>query len=874
MPDTTLKEFLWYDETGTLIDPTGDILQFDEATPAGPQFEIAAAESDTIEPTVTIVAKTSPIMAPAVAADMQTVSLMSSVELSATLAISTAETTDLATVAGTADLVTAAETPFMAKGWAAGEHYVLARDADGWSIAEPGQNHRVVYVSTKGRTNADGLTPDTPVNLKGLNALMKTLLIDPASPKAGSQEASWHVLFERGRDYGFFAPGYVNGEDSLHPFVIGAYGKGARPVFGNSMKFYEDGASNIVVRDVEFAYSPRTALVKDTDYRLRGIDILGKGHENLLFENVVVRPYNVDARIQSASENITLYRTMILDAHREDPAKGALNWKGAFDNRVSGLFATMADGLLIEESLFDHNGWEDGYRPSGARGPLQPPSMFSHNLYLNYSLTDVTLRDNIVSQAASVGAQLRSGGVIDGTLFFDNNAGLNMLGGGSDGAGNFLGQYGLLLDSVITAPSNKDAIQIGARGTGAQINGAGAVVDTIIAQDGDGLDSRPAGVRNPLRLDSGPDAVSVDGITIYNWGTDPNQTLPGAPSDAALSAVTLDRFAASVLGAGNDRFDLLAQWRSRDVASWDKYPGADDVIAFFRDGFGYAPSAAAAGRTVSFEPDARTEGFRWDNRLNWTDDRGPVADDTVRLDGHAVTYSGETLRIAGLDLGAGGVLRVTHGLLEVLGEGALATGTAGGAVRVANAGQFLFAGYGDPDRLTLSVAGGRAANTSTLDGQVDISVTGGQLLLAEGGGLFELAGGSRLEIRGGGAQVGFDDLSGTARFRLDGGTLAFVFDNDDVAPVTEFRSGRHGTAAPGVVSVFDVTTGIVVADLTALAPSPVDRRFTLVDADSLNGTPGAILFEFLGAAPGMNPELVWDTAAAALYLDIGGQLLF
>jgi hypothetical protein len=848
---------LWSSENSVLIIANSDTIQFLEASTSEAQAPTGVTGPETTE-TGGSEPVSAAIVEPTTVTLQQTGDPLPEPD-------ATSPTADAGILAGP-------DRPAMAKGWAAGEHYVLARDAAGWSIAEPGQNHRVVYVSLTGKANADGLTPGTAVNLDGLDALMKTLLVDPALPKAGSVDASWHVLFERGHDYGHYAPPYVSGEDPLHPFVIGAYGSGSRPVFGKGLTFNQNMASDVLVRDIEFAYSPKTALVKGKDYKLRGIDVIGDGHSNLMFENLVVKPYNSEVRLQSDSDNITFYRTAVLDAHRERPANGAGDWKNALANRISGIYANFVDGLLIEQSLFDQNGWEKGYKPSGARGPLQPPSMYSHNLYLNYELTDVTLRDNIIAQAASVGTQLRSGGVIDGTLFFDNNAGLNMLGGGTDANGNYLGQYGFLIDSVITNPSNKDAISIGARGTGAEIKGSGAVVDTIVAQDGDAPGSGPTGVRNPLRLDGGPDDVSVDGATIYNWGSVPDRTLTTADA-ATLNRITLDRFAASVLGAGKDRFDLLDLWRDRDLSNWDSVPGLEDVLAFFRDGFGYDTTPAAAARTVHFEADPRTDGFRWDNRLNWTDDRGPVSGDTVRLDGHAVTYGGETLRLAALDLGEGGALRVTQALLEVVGDRTLTVGAAGGRVLVDNAGQFLFNGYGGPQRLALTVDGGRAVNTGIVDGLVDLAVSGGQLLLAEAGGRFDLDPGSRLEIKGDGARVGFDAPSGTGMLRLDGGALVFVFDDNGVTPITEFRSGRHGMAEPGVATTLNLTRGTIVIDVSALDPAAADRRFTLVDTDRLRGSLDNVSVEIVGSAPGMDPELVWDTATTALYLDIGGQAL-
>jgi hypothetical protein len=757
------------------------------------------------------------------------------------------------------------------EGWGEGEHYVLARDAAGWSIAEPGENHRMVYVSTRGSAGASGLTPGEAITPGALGALMKTLLVDPARPALGSQMASWHVLFERGQDYGAFSPGYVSGESPLHPFVIGAWGQGDRPVFGKDIDFGATPTSNVLIRDIEFAYSPGTALVRPDSTMVRGIDILGGGHQNLMYENVLVRPYNASPRIQSGAQDVTLYRTTVLDAHREEPAKAGNGWRDTLGDRIQGLYATKVDGLLIEQSLFDRNGWEFGYKPTGAYGASQPPSMYSHNLYIDFGARDVTLRDNVISRGASFGANVRPGGVLDGNLVFGNNAAVNLQSGGRNADGTFAGNYSLLIDTVVTNPANKNAYNIGARGWGVVGNGGGLVADTIAAQDGTGLGSGPTGVRRPLDLrDTSTASFAWEGATVFNWGAAPDVT-PEADgiSKQALLGVTLDAYARALLGGTRDRFDLLRLWRERDRSDWDDIPGADDVTAWFRAGFGYDSPVGGPGRTVTFEGDPRAEGFRWDNRLNWSDDAGPADGDFVRLNGHAVTYGTDTLRLAGLDFGRGGALRVTQALVEVAPQGGTVAGDLGGSVTLANAGQFLFRGYDDADPLRIDVDGGRMVNTGVVAGRVEIDVRGGQAILAEGGGAMTLRAGASLALHGDAARVGFDSPSGTARLTLDGGALRFVFDSDGVSAIGEFRSGRHGTQMPGVTSRADLLDGSLLVDLAGLDPLMADRRFTLIDVDRLEGGLGGLDVTITGVAAGQVARLVWDDAVDALFLDVG-----
>ena len=740
-------------------------------------------------------------------------------------------------------------------GWAEGEHYVLARDAEGWSVAEPGREHRLVHVSPNGDPNADGLTPETAITPDALRPLLETLREGPGRGKDAFKAASWHVLFERGEDYGDFAPAYVSGEDALHPFVIGAYGEGARPIFGGDLRFW-DSDENILVRDIAFGLTEEPA---DRNTSLRGIDVLGSGHENIMFENIVVSPVNANPRIQNNSTNITVYRSSFLDAHYAEPSRA--DWSNTYKDRIQGFYATEVDSLLIEESFADHNGWQEGYLANGAYSDAQPPSMYSQNFYINFSVSNLTFVDNVSSNAASFGAQLRPGGVMDGNVFFGNNAAFNLTAGDPDGDGGFLGNRGLGIDTVATAPSNKDAVKIGARGFGGLVQGEGLAVDLIVAQDGDGLGSGPGGVRRALKVDG----YETEGNTIFNWGSESDQTPYATASPATLLGVAIDGFARAALSPFAAAPDLVAALRSRDRDNWGDVPDAQDIVAYFRAGFGYDPLTTTPGRVVVFEGDPRAEGFRWDNRLNWTDDREPVSGDHVRLDGHAVTYGLDTLELASLGLGEGGVLRVTQGLVAIADAKGLTAGALGGGVELANAGQFIFNGYADDDPLNLEVSGGRAVNTGAATGALQVELEDGQLILAEGGDSFVLNRNAELRVLGDDGEIGFDGAGGQALLRLAGGALIFEAESGGIASIGEFASGRYGTSAPSVRSMIDLRGGSLQVDLGDYDPAN-GLRLRLFDVDSVKGDFRRIDSQIVDAPDGY--EAVFDFDKRAGELDV------
>ena len=60
-------------------------------------------------------------------------------------------------------------------------------------------------------------------------------------------------------------------------------------------------------------------------------------------------------------------------------------------NRGQGLYADGVQGLLIEENVFDHNGWNESVAGAG-------PNMFNQSMYLNTLNTGVQVIGNIIAE--------------------------------------------------------------------------------------------------------------------------------------------------------------------------------------------------------------------------------------------------------------------------------------------------------------------------------------------------------------------------------------------------------------------------------------------------------------------------------------------
>lgn len=745
-------------------------------------------------------------------------------------------------------------------GWGPGAHYTLATDARGRSIVEPGRRHRRIHVTPDGATRGDGASPATAVTPRRAMQIWSGL--SRATP------VSHWLLFERGHGYdieGNLIP-RANGESALHPLVIGAWGRGTRPEISGRIAARNGGGGptrNLVIRDVV----------------LESPVILTGEHRNLLLENVTFRG-EVTAK---GVNGLTIRNSAFLDIHRRDPAGPREKHGGEFGrisparDRISGIYAQGVRGLLIETSLNDMSGWQPGYLDDPTR---QPPTIYSHGYYLNYANRDVTFRENVTLRAASIGAQLRSGGVMVDNVFVDNNVGFNVLAGDAsrgEGTGPYRGNRSFLRGNVVTEAGYRPYQgPPGARAWALEIIGVGSsVLDTVVAHKHDPNDLELAGDpdhianRRAVRqaIFRGPTTgLTVERLRIHNWsspaGNDRHpsqiaaeiapQALPRDPD-----RITVQAFARSQLGRAASVAGLAAGLRTA-WAGTDATPQVARRLGdFFRSGFGLDRPVRSEAGTALFLPDPRGGGLRWDNALNWTiaDIPGRRPGDRAQLAGNRVMFSG-THRLAGLDLGAGGALEIGQGRLTV-SPGPLRT--RGGRIRVSRAGQLVL-DSGEETALALSVEGGRFANDARLAGALDLAVMAGEVLLASPGGEVVIGRGDRLRILGSRALVGMDGRGGgQARLVIeDGGLLEIAPDAGGISTISEFRSGRHAAPAPEVSSRLELGPGAVLrVDLSGVA---LKRKtlFVLAELDSVAGRFDRV--ELTGAHARLTARAVYDHA--------------
>ncbi|MGN7870032.1 hypothetical protein ACTJI6_14240, partial [Paracoccus sp. 22332] len=325
---------------------------------------------------------------------------------------------------------------------------------------------------------------------------------------------------------------------------------------------------------------------------------------------------------------------------------------------------------------------------------------------------DITIRNNLLSRSSSCGVQMRSGLHLEGNLLVDNNLGaaVNSTGG--------VGQFNNVIDNVIySAGYKRVAYEEGALDWGFDVNGPLSSMGGNIIAHGKNPDD-PAEAYKAVNWNDGvsTSAKMTDDTQVWKWGAASRNV--GGLAPAILDKTTIWRRAGERLGK---------EWASipEYVAHVAAAPSIGDIvredIRWTKSRFGSPIPARTAPADLVFYPDPNFDGFRWDNRRNWSskDLPGTHVADSADLDGHFVRFGTVNASVAALALG-GGVLEMTSGRLDV------GTITDAGTILTRLAGQIWIGGAAQP--LSAEVVSGRLALTGAA-ADLDLVARGGQVLL-------------------------------------------------------------------------------------------------------------------------------------------------
>ncbi len=270
----------------------------------------------------------------------------------------------------------------------------VSQGEDGWTNIAPSSDTRIVYVSSSlGDDANDGLTPETA---KKTIAAGKSLLRD--------NSPDW-LLLKRGDVWinEPFKQWTTSGRSAQEPQLISSYGEGPRP------RLLTDGSVlwSAQLSDVDVSYFAVIGLHLESAEGSEPSHAISwhESGENLLFEDLYIESFAVGLNIQNQEDDegtrdVKVRRSIVVDVYSATTFS-----HGAF-------FFGLSD-VVVEENLFDHNGWR-GSRDDTA-------STLNHNIYVqNVGNDNFTVRGNILSRASATGIQLRPGGVLEDNLFVEN----------------------------------------------------------------------------------------------------------------------------------------------------------------------------------------------------------------------------------------------------------------------------------------------------------------------------------------------------------------------------------------------------------------------------------------------------------------------
>ncbi|MBN8612463.1 MAG: right-handed parallel beta-helix repeat-containing protein [Deltaproteobacteria bacterium] len=322
----------------------------------------------------------------------------------------------------------------------------------GWTDLPLGPEARVIYVSSVGGDDGDGhgFSESDPV---------RTLARGYALVRTGRGD---HLLLRRGESWREPFPNWTkSGLSERYPSVIGAYGDGARPRILSTSRSAWTATGDAALDHVAIVGLHFDASGRSRDDNPSGIMRSAAG-VGFLVEDCLFEQYRVNVSINNRSdepmadppiEDVRIRRSVLVDAYaraelRDDGTHKTctvaerdrcgsaecgitdsecthLNCELAEGQIVGeciphsqGFYAGHVAGLVVEENVFDGNGWRDGEVAWRATN-------YNHGMYVQDDSSDVRVSGNVFANASSHGAQVRPGGVVEDNLFAGNAIGLS-----------------------------------------------------------------------------------------------------------------------------------------------------------------------------------------------------------------------------------------------------------------------------------------------------------------------------------------------------------------------------------------------------------------------------------------------------------------
>lgn len=289
------------------------------------------------------------------------------------------------------------------------------KDSQGWSIIKPDIETKIVYVSSSEGDDSSGQTyngvgiddPFNPGNVKAYKTIEK------AYAQTRSDKPDW-ILLKKGDNFILNNILWLkSGKSQQAHFVFGAYGEknAKRPLIDTGKNSALQGIKNrsyITVVGLDFyasALDPKSDKFlgwNNTEGGSAFTSVAGTGSYGNYVEGIHLENNRIDSYrngimiVGSNNKNIVIRRNQVLNSY---------NVKG----HSQGVGLGSVHRGLIEENIFDHNGW---YQQRPLDVDLNTPSFgyatfFNHNVYISSS-SDLVIRKNLSSRSSSIGIKFAS----------------------------------------------------------------------------------------------------------------------------------------------------------------------------------------------------------------------------------------------------------------------------------------------------------------------------------------------------------------------------------------------------------------------------------------------------------------------------------
>ena len=445
-------------------------------------------------------------------------------------------------------------------------------DADGWTILEPGADSKVVYVSySEGDDTNNGLSPKSP---------RQTIEAGASLIRDGYPD---YLLLKRGDTWimGEGLGAFHSGRSVAEPMVVSYYGEqGARPLIKTEGPFVwiqEQVRSNLAFVGIElyaYKHDPNSPDY-ESEGGVSGISMIAAGGENILIEDckfsyVQMGAYTTGRGNSGKLKNMNFRRNMCLHS-----------WAGdsytihELRTRVQGMYVYGVDGLLLEENLFDHNGWDEQIAGAGA-------TMFNHNIYMatsNPNCDKIIVRGNIIARASAHGLQLRSGGRVEDNLFVQNAINLNV---GYHKSASLSGAYGIVKNNVFQEVRLMDSTNVEYPRT-ASVRGIGEIAIPSVIENNifsHCLNEAQFGIDEYVdKWGFGGELARQNNI-VYKWTVKNEIPDPAWPNPERK----IGDYHASI-GKEATTVGFLLEARKRPLKTWWPEYSAVEVNDFIRSGF-------------------------------------------------------------------------------------------------------------------------------------------------------------------------------------------------------------------------------------------------------------------------------------------------